>query len=306
VPSRRNVELKAQDPDPEATLAAAVDHGAADHGTLEQRDTYFAAREGRLKLRVERVLETGEVHTAQLIAYLRADEAVARTSTYRLVEVAEPEALAAALDATLGTVVEVHKRRRLLLWRDTRIHLDAVKGLGSFVELEAVAGPDSDLRAEHGQVAALREVLGMDDARVVAQGYAALLLAAGAATERLVELARTAATRAHAPYSSFAVGAALRDERGGLHLGANVENASYPQGQCAEASAIGALVAAGGRAIEEVAVLADADPYIVPCGGCRQRLSEHARATTRVHLCGPEGIRRTMTMEQLLPEAFAL
>ena len=130
-----------------------------------------------------------------------------------------------------------------------------------------------------------------------------MLLAAGAATERLVDLARTAMGRAYVPYSSFRVGVALRDETGALHAGANVENASYPQGQCAETSAIGTLITAGGRRIEEVAVMADT-PLITPCGGCRQRLAELADAGVPVHLCGPEGIRRTVTMGELLPLAF--
>jgi homotetrameric cytidine deaminase len=295
----RNVELKARDPEPERTLAAALAHGAADQGVLEQRDTYFAAREGRLKLREERG------RPAQLIAYARADEAAARTSAYHLVDVPDPAVAAAALEAALGVTVVVAKRRRLLLWEGVRIHLDEVDGLGSWVELEAVAAPGSDLRAEHETVARLRNVLGIADAHVVARGYAAMLLDAGAATDRLVALARTAMQRAYAPYSRFHVGAALRDEAGALHCGPNVENGAYPQGQCAEASAIGALVAAGGTAIREVAVMADTE-LIVPCGGCRQRLAEFARADTPVHLCGPEGVRRTVTLAELLPLAFDL
>jgi cytidine deaminase len=109
--------------------------------------------------------------------------------------------------------------------------------------------------------------------------------------------------RAYVPYSGFKVGAALRDERGALHWGPNVENASYPQGQCAETSAIGALFAAGGREIQEIAVMADTE-LITPCGGCRQRLAEFAGPAVAVHLCGPEGIRRTTTMAALLPLAF--
>jgi homotetrameric cytidine deaminase len=295
----RNVELKARDPEPERTLAAALAHGAADEGVLEQRDTYFAAREGRLKLREERG------RPAQLIAYARADEAAARTSAYHLVDVPDPAVAAAALEAALGVTVVVAKRRRLLLWEGVRIHLDEVDGLGSWVELEAVAAPGSDLRAEHETVARLRNVLGIADAHVVARGYAAMLLDAGAATDRLVALARTAMQRAYAPYSRFHVGAALRDEAGALHCGPNVENGAYPQGQCAEASAIGALVAAGGTAIREVAVMADTE-LIVPCGGCRQRLAEFAGPDTPIHLCGPEGVRRTVTLAELLPLAFDL
>jgi homotetrameric cytidine deaminase len=295
----RNVELKASDPDPERTLRAALEAGATDQGVLEQRDTYFAAREGRLKLREE------AGRTAQLIAYARADEAVARTSAYHLVDVPDPAAATEALDAALGIAVVVAKRRRLLLWEGVRIHLDDVEGLGAWVELEAVAPADSDLGAEHAKVARLRRALAITDDRVVARGYAAMLLEAGAATQRLVALARRAMDRAYAPYSEFHVGAALRDEAGALHSGANVENGAYPQGQCAEASAIGALVAAGGTAIREVAVMADTE-LITPCGGCRQRLAEFAGPDVPVHLCGPDGIRRTTTVGELLPLAFDL
>jgi homotetrameric cytidine deaminase len=295
---RRNVELKARDGDPEATLAAALGHGAADQGVLRQKDTYFAAREGRLKLREE---EDG----ATLIAYARADEAAARTSAYHLVDVPDPAALTAALDASLGTVVVVEKFRRLLLWEGVRIHLDAVEGLGTWVELEAVAPADSDLTEEHRKVAELRAVLEMADEDVVATGYAAMLLVQGGATDRMVSLARTAMDRAYAPYSTFHVGVALRDEAGALHSGANVENGAYPQGNCAEASAIGALVTAGGHRIEEVVVMADTD-LIVPCGGCRQRLSEFAGPDTPIHLSGPEGVRKTVTLADLLPYAFDL
>lgn len=176
--AQRNVELKARDPDPSATLAAALAHGAVEAGVLQQRDTYFRAGAGRLKLRQQR----GDHGTqAELIAYERADAASARTSTYRVVPVAEPEALRDALAAALGVVVVVAKRRRLLRWRDVRIHLDEVEGLGSWVELEAVAPAASDLVAEHAKVAELRAVLGMADERVVAEGYAALLLGGRAA-----------------------------------------------------------------------------------------------------------------------------
>jgi cytidine deaminase len=145
----------------------------------------------------------------------------------------------------------------------------------------------------------------MTDDRVTPRGYAALLLDAGAATERLVALAHRAMDNAYAPYSHFHVGAALRDETGALHSGANVENGAYPQGACAEAAAIGALITAGGTRIEEVAVMADTE-LITPCGGCRQRLSEFATAGVPVHLCGPDGIHRTVTLGDLLPLSFNL
>ncbi len=170
---RRNVELKARDPEPTTSLAAALAYGAEDHGVLHQIDTYFAVNSGRLKLREEQ-------DGATLIAYRRADTATARTSSYHLVRDEDPAELKLALDAALGTVVVVVKRRRVLLWRDVRIHFDEVDGLGSWVELEAVVSSSSDLTAERALVAELRSVLGITDDRVVAEGYAAMLLRAEA------------------------------------------------------------------------------------------------------------------------------
>src|SRR5215207_1233592 len=136
---RRNIELKALDPDPARSLAVCRELGAEDRGMLRQRDTYFRARRGRLKLREE------EPGGATLIQYERPDAAHARESRYRLAAVPDPDELRASLDAALGTLVVVAKERHLLLWDGVRIHLDTVDGLGSFVELEGVAAGDSDL-----------------------------------------------------------------------------------------------------------------------------------------------------------------
>src|SRR5919201_2783225 len=162
---RRNVELKARDASPVRSLERARALGAEDRGELRQRDTYFAAPNGRLKLREQ------EPGGAELIAYERADAARARESRYRIVPVADPGAVREALDAALGTVVVVDKRRRLLEWRGVRIHLDRVEGLGDFVELEGVADPSSDLRREADLVARLREVLAIADDAIEATGY---------------------------------------------------------------------------------------------------------------------------------------
>ena len=121
---------------------------------------------------------------------------------------------------------------------------------------------------------------------------------------RLTAAAAAVRAHAHAPYSGFAVGAALLDDEGRIHVGCNVENAAYPQGLCAEAAAIGAMVAAGGRAIVAVALVAGQGRPATPCGGCRQRLNEFADADTPVHVCGPEGLRKTFTLGELLPGAF--
>jgi cytidine deaminase len=120
----------------------------------------------------------------------------------------------------------------------------------------------------------------------------------------LVKLARTMMVRAHAPYSKFHVGAAVRDEDGGIHGGCNVENSAYPEGMCAEASAIAALVASGKRRVLECAVVGPGPEVITPCGGCCQKLSEFAAPETKVHLCGPDGVHRTVTLGSLFPTAF--
>jgi cytidine deaminase len=125
-----------------------------------------------------------------------------------------------------------------------------------------------------------------------------------ASLEPMLELARRALANAHAPYSRFRVGACLRAASGRLHAGCNVENAAYPVGQCAEATAIGAMVAAGDREIVEVVVLTEATRLCPPCGRCRQQLAEFARPDARIHLCGPEGVRHSTTLGQLLPLAF--
>ena len=120
----------------------------------------------------------------------------------------------------------------------------------------------------------------------------------------LVALAREAAGRAYAPYSHFPVGAALRTTDGRRYAGANVENAAYPQGQCAEASAIGALVAGGGGRVAEVVVAAPSRELCTPCGGCRQRLREFARDDAPIHLVDLERVRRTTSLGELLPLSF--
>ena len=127
--------------------------------------------------------------------------------------------------------------------------------------------------------------------------------------------ARAAMDKAYAPYSRFHVGCAIRGAGGKLYSGANVENAAYPQGWCAEASAIAAMIADGERGIAEILVvgarrgeagdyLPDPKALCTPCGGCRQKINEFADATTLVHVCGPEGVRKSFTFGELLPAAF--
>jgi cytidine deaminase len=127
-----------------------------------------------------------------------------------------------------------------------------------------------------------------------------------ATPDLLLRAADAAMRNAYAPYSRFKVGAALRASSGAVYSGANVENAAYPQGQCAEASAMGALVAAGESEIAAVAVVAEKLEICPPCGGCRQRLAELARPETPVHLGRPGGELRTYTVGELLPLSFEL
>ena len=121
----------------------------------------------------------------------------------------------------------------------------------------------------------------------------------------LIEAAKQARLKAHAPYSKFFVGAAMRDEQGRVFAGCNVENAAYPQGWCAEPSAIAALVMAGGKRVTEVAVMGNGDQLCTPCGGCRQKLREFAQDDVRIHCCTADGVLiRTFTLGELLPFSF--
>ena len=120
----------------------------------------------------------------------------------------------------------------------------------------------------------------------------------------LFELAKAAMANAYAPYSNFNVGAAIRTETGKLYHGANVENAAYPEGACAEASAISAMVCDGERRIKEIAIIGHGDKLVTPCGGCRQKIREFSTPGTLIHVCGPEGLKKTFKLSELLPEAF--
>jgi cytidine deaminase len=124
-------------------------------------------------------------------------------------------------------------------------------------------------------------------------------------SEDLLDAARAVMGRAYAPYSRFHVGVALRAPDGSIHVGANVENAAYPQGWCAETSAIGALIAAGQTEIAEMAVIGTGEKPCVPCGGCRQRLREFMPLDGRILVAADDsGARETLTLEQLLPHSF--
>lgn len=120
----------------------------------------------------------------------------------------------------------------------------------------------------------------------------------------LIEAARGVRENAHAPYSGFKVGAAIRTPSGKIFVGCNVENVAYPEGTCAEAGAIAAMVAAGETTIGEIAVIADCPTPIPPCGGCRQKIAEFAAGDVLATLATTSGAHKTFTVAELLPGAF--
>jgi len=126
--------------------------------------------------------------------------------------------------------------------------------------------------------------------------------------EQLIEAAKAARNNAHAPYSNYYVGAAIIDERGEMHTGCNVENAAYPEGNCAEENAIGAMVASGGKKISLIAAVGGSDDleFCTPCGGCRQSILEFSDDDTRIILIDEDGQIQKFSIDELLPLAFRL
>ena len=122
--------------------------------------------------------------------------------------------------------------------------------------------------------------------------------------QRLLAASLQARAHSHSPYSGYAVGAAILDEQGRIHLGANMENAAYPQGWCAEASALAAMRMAGGQRALAVLVTGPGPDLITPCGGCRQKLREFAAQDLVIIAGDPTGIKQQWTLEQLLPFSF--
>lgn len=120
----------------------------------------------------------------------------------------------------------------------------------------------------------------------------------------LIDAARAVRNNAYAPYSNFNVGAALRTKSGAVFTGCNVENVASPEGTCAEAGAIAAMVAGGETEIAEIAVIADCPLPLTPCGGCRQKILEFAAPDATVILATTDGARETMAVADLLPGAF--
>ncbi len=162
---RCNVELKARDPSPERSLAICDELGAEPRGLLRQRDTYFQAPRGRLKLREE------DGAKPQLIAYRRSNRAESRQSNYRIVEVGQAGELKDALTDTLGIEVVIVKERRLFLWKGVRIHLDEVEGLGGFIEFEAPVPATAEVAVCEERVGELSRAFGIADSDLIGGSY---------------------------------------------------------------------------------------------------------------------------------------
>jgi adenylate cyclase class 2 len=178
---RRNLELKARCGDLAYAREAALHLGADPSAFERQRDTFYNSRDGRLKLR--EITRWPGLHStddpgtraAELIWYDRPDHVDARTSAYRLVPAPDPAGLHAALTAACGVRGVVAKDRTILLWQGVRIHLDTIEGLGTFVEFEAVLGPDLEPEAAADHLGTLRHALRIREHDRVATAYADLL-----------------------------------------------------------------------------------------------------------------------------------
>lgn len=121
---------------------------------------------------------------------------------------------------------------------------------------------------------------------------------------RLLNEAQQASSRAYAPYSKFKVGCALQTPSGNVYSGCNVENVSYPVGMCAEAGAIAAMVNGGDNLIAQILIYADGKQLISPCGACRQRIVEFADKNTVIYLADKDGVKKTLSVDELLPYCF--
>lgn len=122
--------------------------------------------------------------------------------------------------------------------------------------------------------------------------------------DEMLRMAREAMERAYIPYSRFPVAAVIRAESGKLYAGCNVENAAYPAGSCAEQGAVSAMILGGDTKIREIVVMGDGENLVSPCGSCRQRIREFGTPDTRVHICDRNGVRKTMSLAELLPVSF--
>jgi adenylate cyclase, class 2 len=164
-----NLELKARDPTPGRTLATARGLGARDYGVSKQVDTFFGVRHGRLKLREADGM-------SEVIEYEREDLSGPRPSRYWRLPLADPERCRDVLSAELGVVAVIEKRRHLMIKGNVRIHLDRVRDLGTFVELEAVVSPGRRATSELSKINSLRRAFAITDQPLIAGSYVDLLV----------------------------------------------------------------------------------------------------------------------------------
>ena len=122
--------------------------------------------------------------------------------------------------------------------------------------------------------------------------------------ESYIAATKEAMSKAYVPYSNYPVGALIVTEKGNTYSGCNVENASYPLGNCAEASAIASMVKGGEKKISKIYVMTKNNEGGIPCGGCRQRIREFSDSKTQVMMCSPEGVQSRINLAELLPNSF--
>jgi len=122
--------------------------------------------------------------------------------------------------------------------------------------------------------------------------------------ENYIATTQEAMNKAYAPYSNYPVGALIVTDNGNTYTGCNVENASYPLGNCAEASAIASMVIAGEKKIKMIYIMTKNDEGGIPCGGCRQRIREFSDSNTQIMMCSPDGVQQRINLSELLPNSF--
>ena len=122
--------------------------------------------------------------------------------------------------------------------------------------------------------------------------------------ENYIKATKEAMSKAYVPYSNYPVGALIVTDNGNTYSGCNVENASYPLGNCAEASAIASMVIAGEKKIKTIYVMTKNDEGGIPCGGCRQRIREFSDKNTQILMCSPDGVQQRINLSELLPNSF--
>ena len=122
--------------------------------------------------------------------------------------------------------------------------------------------------------------------------------------ENYIAATKEAMSKAYVPYSNYPVGALIVTNNGNTYSGCNVENASYPLGNCAEASAIASMILGGEKKIKTIYVMTKNDEGAIPCGGCRQRIREFSDENTQIIMCSPDGVQQRINLSELLPNSF--